>query len=237
MAKAMKSGKKTNYSITLSAPGGRVIIGDLRDAPDRVATAKITVIWRERSDQTVTGGMMLHYRGWDDRAAEQWVAFTGTPAKVGRYCWRLTCPDTGQKVQALYLAPDGDRFQSHQASELKYRRAHSKADRHLRHCCKLAHKLQTDHFGPGIGQPAGMSDRKFDKLEWQLTKEHLRYLCALLKRAEPEFHDEEPPVSKSPKPKPKAAASPDFSPVRSMYFRDRHGTLQMQGKFLKKFGM
>jgi hypothetical protein len=102
---------------------------------------------------------LLRYRGWDDRAAEQRVAFTGTPAKVGRYLWRLICPDTGQRVQALYLPPDGDRFQSRQESELKYRRAYGKAAQHLRRCYKLMHKLQTDHFGPGIGKPAGMSDR------------------------------------------------------------------------------
>ena len=82
MATAMKSGKKTSYSIEIRAPGGRVICRDLRDAPDRVATAAITVIWRERPDQTVTGAILLRYRGWDERAAEQRIAFTGRPKSV-----------------------------------------------------------------------------------------------------------------------------------------------------------
>jgi len=236
MALAMKGGKKRAYSITIRCPTGQVICRELRDSPDRVATVTITVNWPTKAGEAVSGGIFLNYRGWDDRAAEQTVYLTGTPAKVGGWLWRVSCPETRQQVGALYLAPDGDRFLSSEATGLKYRRANSKADRILRRGCKLMQKLQTDHCGPGIGQPPGMSDRMFDKLEWQLTKEHIRYLCALLRRADPEFHDEEPPP-------PQHAAQPPRQLHRSMvrdpsvYFRDKSGTLKMRAKFEKKFGL
>jgi hypothetical protein len=44
------------------------------------------------------------------------------------------------------------------------------------------------------GKPPGMSDRTFHKLNDQLTKEDIRYMCALLGKADPEFCDEEPPA-------------------------------------------
>ena len=78
-----------------------------------------------------------------------------------------------------------------------------------------------------------MSDRTFDKLDWQLTKEHMRYMCALSGKADPEFHDEEPPPPKH------AAQQPQRSMVRdqSVYFRNKSGTLKMRAKFEKKFGL
>jgi hypothetical protein len=81
---------------------------------------------------------------------------------------------------------------------VKCRRAHSKADRALRRGFKLKQKLQTDHLSSGIGKPSGMSNRTFDKLEWQLTKEHIRYLRASLGKLDPEFHDEDPPQPVAP---------------------------------------
>jgi hypothetical protein len=93
-------------------------------------------------------------------------------------------------------------------------------------------KLQTDHFGPGIGKPPGMSDRMFDKLEWQLKKEDTRRLCALLGRDDSEFHDEDPPRLKPP-PQPRRLRSMVRDP--SVYSRDKSGTLKMRPKFEKKF--
>jgi len=196
----------------------------------------ITVNWPTKAGEPVSGGILLNYRGWDDRAAEQTVYLSGTPAKVGGWLWRVSCPETGQQAGVLYLAPDGDRFLPREATGLKYRRARSKRDRALRRCFKLMQKLQTDHFGPGIGQPPGMSDRMFDKLEWQLIKEHIRYLCAGLGKPDPEFHDEEPPPPKHPARPPRQL---DRSMVRdpSVYFRDRSGTLKMRAKFKKRFGL
>ena len=236
MALAMKSGQQSAYSITIRCPTGQVICRELRDSPDRVATASITVKWPTKAGEAVSGGILLNYLGWDDRAAEQTVFLTGTPAKVGGWLWRVSCPETRQQVPALYLAPDGDRFVSREATGLKYRRANSKADRALRRGFKLMQKLQTDHWGPGIGLPPGMTDRTFNRLNDQLTKEHIRYLCALLRKADPEFDDEEPPP-------PKHAAQPprqlDRSMVRdpSVYYRDKSGTLKMRAKYEKKFGL
>src|SRR5450432_1580499 len=172
--------------------------------------------------------------------SKQTVNLTGTPAKVGGWLWRVSCPETRQQAGVLYLAPDGDRFLPREATGLKYRRARSKADRALRRCFKLMQKLQTDHFGPGISKPHGMSDRMFDKLEWQLIKENVRRLCALLGRDDPEFHDEDPPPPKPP-PQPKRPPQPRRlrSMVRdpSVYSRDKSGTLKMRPKFEKKFGL
>jgi hypothetical protein len=240
MAEAMKSGKQSAYLITISCPTGQVICRDLRDSPDRVATASITVNWPTKAGEAVSGGIFLTYRGWDDRAAEQTVNLTGTPAKVGGWLWRVNCPETRQQVGALYLAPDGDRFLSREAIGLKYRRVYTKAGRALRRCFKLMQKLQTDHFGPGFGKPPGMSERTFNKLEGRLMKEDMRRLCALLGKDDPEFPDEDPPPPKPPA-QPKRPPKPRYSRsmVRdpSVYFRDKSGTLKMRPKFEKKLGL
>src|SRR6267378_2942327 len=92
MATAMKSGKKSAYSITISCQTGQVICRELRDSPDRVTTASITVNWPATAGEAVSGGIFLNYLGWDDRAAEQTVFLTGTPAKVGGWLWRSERP-------------------------------------------------------------------------------------------------------------------------------------------------
>ena len=98
-------------------------------------------------------------------------------------------------------------------------------------------KLQTDHWGPGIGKPAGMSDRVFDKLNYQLTKEHLRYMCAGSGKPDPEFWDEEPPPP--PKHPPRLPRQPHRKSVQdpAVYFRDKSGALKMRAKFKKRFGV
>ena len=96
-------------------------------------------------------------------------------------------------------------------------------------------KLKTDHPGPGIGKPPGMSNRKFDKLVYQLTKEHSRYLCAGLGEADPEFYDEEPPPpAKHPPRQPRPS---NVVRDQSLYFRDKSGNLKMRAKFKKRFGL
>ena len=157
---------------------------------------------------------------------------SGTPASG--WLWRVSCPETRQQVPALFLAPDGDRFLSREAIGLKYRRVHTKAGRALRRCLKLMQKLQTDHFGPGIGKPPGMSERTFNKLEGRLIKEDMRRLCALLGKDDPEFPDEDPPPPKPP-PQPRRLRSMVRDP--SVYFRDKSGTLKMRPKFEKKLGL
>jgi hypothetical protein len=130
-------------------------------------------------------------------------AINGTIARRNERhaCQRLVVAGQLSRYQAtgppaLYLAPDGDRFLSREATGLKYRRARNKADRAMRRGFKLMQKLQTDHWGPAICQPPGMSERTFNKLEWRLKKEEIRRLCALLGRDDPEFHDEDPPRPK-----------------------------------------
>jgi hypothetical protein len=54
-----------------------------------------------------------------------------------------------------------------------------------------------------------MSDRTFDKLDWQLTKEHTRFLSAALGKPAPDFPDEEPaPAKRPPAPAPARRAAP-----------------------------
>jgi hypothetical protein len=232
MALAMKGGKQRAYSITIRCPTGQVICRELRDSPDRVATASITVNWPTKAGDPVSGGILLNYRGWDDRAAEQTGFLTGTPAKVGGWLWRVSCPETRQQVPALYLAPDGDRFVSPRGErpEIPARQQQSRS--------RPAAGFQTDakapdrSLGPGIGLPPGMTDRTFNQLNDRLTKEHIRYMCALLRKADPEFDDEEPPPPKH------TAQQLHRSMVRdpSVYYRDKSGTLKMRAKF-KRFGL
>src|SRR4051812_49829232 len=92
MAIAMKQGRKTRYSIKISCGAGEVICRDLRSKPDRVAIATIIVDWPDHPSEAVAGGIWLSYLGWDDRAAEQSVYLTGTPAKIGGYLWGLAPP-------------------------------------------------------------------------------------------------------------------------------------------------
>jgi hypothetical protein len=96
-------------------------------------------------------GILMNYCGWDDRAAQQTVYLTRTPSKVGGWLWRVSCPEPRQQqVQALHLAPGGNRFLSREATGLKFRRIGSKADRALRRGSKLVQKLQTGFGDQGL---------------------------------------------------------------------------------------
>src|SRR4051794_12124973 len=123
MAMAMKEGRKTCYSISLSCGAGEVICRDLRSKPDRVAIATIIVHWPDHPSEAVAGGIWLSYLGWDDRAAEQSVSLTGTPAKIGGYLWAVDRSYNNPWGQAVNFAPDGGRFQSRPPSGFKKRPA------------------------------------------------------------------------------------------------------------------
>ena len=256
MSAALKTGKKSQYSVTISCPTGYLISVDLHENADRVATASITVNWPENAEDQVSGGIFLEYRGYEGRAAEQTLYLTGTPAKIGGWQWTVRCPETKQELQALYLAPDGDRFLSRAAAGLKYQQARSKRARALKRGLKIMQKLKTHHWGPGIGKPPGMSSRKFDKLNYQLTKEHIRYLSGCLGSGDPEFYDEEPPANaKHPPARPSSVGGDHLRFIRdktgnltrraqykfvcdqSLLFRDKSGSLQMNAKFKKRFGL
>ena len=145
LAAALRSGKQDRYCFTLARQTGHEICPGLRDSPDRVATVLITVHWPAHAAEVVTGSLFVAFIGPDSRPVSQVLFFTGTPAKIGGWLWRVGCPDTRQQRQSLYLAPDGERFVSHQVAGLKYRRANTAAARALRRGQKLMHKLETSH--------------------------------------------------------------------------------------------
>ena len=130
-----------------------ILCGDLRENPDRVVSAYITVKWPTRAGDPASGDVLVGYRLWGDRPAAQTVTLTGTPAQVGGWLWRFTCPKTEQQVQAVYLAPGGDSFVSRKAAGLKYRRT-TPADRYLRRCFKLMQKAQDRSSWTGDRQTA-----------------------------------------------------------------------------------
>ena len=227
LARALRSGKQDKYCLGIGRQTGHEISPGVRDSPDRVATVSITVHWPANAAEVVSGSLFVAFIGSDNRPASQVLFFSGTPAKVGGWLWRVGCPDTRQKRQSLYLAPDGERFVSHQVAGLKYRRANTAAARALRRGQKLMLKLKTFHWGPGIGKPEGMSDRKFCQLEYKLTKEHIKYMCALHGTVAPDFYDDEPA-----KPRPDKAIQ-----SQSILYRDKSGTLKMRSQFKKKYGL
>jgi len=70
------------------------------------------VNWPTKAGEPVSAGILLNYHGWDDRAAEQTVFLTGTPAKVGGWLWRVSCPKRGNRSQRFIwrqTATVGDR--------------------------------------------------------------------------------------------------------------------------------
>jgi hypothetical protein len=99
MATAMKGGKQSAYSITISCPTGQVICRDLRDSPDRVATVTITVNWPTKAGEAVSGGILLNYRGWDDRAAEQTVISAARRPKSAAGCGGSAVLKRGNRFQ------------------------------------------------------------------------------------------------------------------------------------------
>jgi hypothetical protein len=230
MAVAMQTGRRGTYEVSLSLPTGYILCGDLRENPDRAVSAYITVKWPTRAGDPASGDVLV---GWGDQPTAQTVTLAGTPAKVGGWLWRFTCPEKEQQVQTVYLAPGGDRFVSRAAAGLNDRRT-TPADRYLRRCFKLMQKLETDHPGPGIGKPPGMSNRTFDKLDWQLTKELTRFFSAVLGKPAPDFPDEEPAPAKRPPP-PTLPPASRFN--HSRYFRDKSGALKLRAKYKTKFAM
>jgi hypothetical protein len=232
MADVLKEGKHDKYFRAITFGSGQISISDLSPWPVARITVWVTVRWPAAADTMVPGDIQIRYMDSDGSAAEQTLRLTGTPAKIGGVLWRVTCPVANRLVQSIFLGPDGERFLSREAAGLKYRRANGKAERAWRRGQKLMRKLQTDHWGPGIGKPEGMSDRQFQKLEYKLVKEHLRYLCAQLGEPDPEFYDEEPAPRKKPQPRPN-------NQVRdhSLFTRQKSGELQMKSRLRKSCGL
>jgi hypothetical protein len=246
MSAALKGGRRNGYDRTL-------------DWPDPVCrdqgaflhpTLTIDLQWPAAATEPVHGTVRIRYPGTTGQVIEQRVQLQGTPAGVGGWKWQFTCPDTGHQVRTLYLAPDGDNFQSREAADLKSRPL-SKIERHERSYFELMRQLQAPHWSPVIAKPAGMAVETYDRLCDQLDRARARVLCAALGRPEPEFWDSVPTKRKSsagtfrpgpdrrflPEPRLMApssslAKSPSRSPVRNLgpsrYFRDQEGVLRMR---------
>ncbi len=243
MAGALKTGRREGYDSPL-------------DWPDPVCrdpgaflhpTLSIDLQWPDAATDPVLGTVRIRYPGTAGEVIEQRVQLTGTPARVGGWQWQFTCPDTNRQVRALYLAPDGKRFQSREAAELKSRRL-SRLERHERSYYRLVRQLQTTQWAPVIPKPVGMAEETYDRLCDQLERAHIRLLCAALGQPEPEFWDSEPgkskPVRGKFRPAPHLMAvckrlskSPSRSATRNLgrgrYVRDEEGALQLRPNLKK----
>jgi hypothetical protein len=243
MAGALKSGRREGYDSPL-------------DWPDPVCrepgaflhpTLSIDLQWPAAATDPVHGTVLIRYPGADGKVVEQSIKLKGTPARVGGWQWQFTCPDTNRQVRTLYLAPEGKRFQSREAAELKSRRL-SRLERHQRSYYRLVRRLQTTQWTPLIPKPAGMAEETYDRLCDQLERAHIRLLCAALGRPEPEFWDTKPArhTSSSGKfqPEPhlmslckRLSKSLSRSATRNLgrgrYIRDDEGALQLRPNLKK----
>jgi hypothetical protein len=214
MSAALKGGRRNGYDKTL-------------DWPDPVCrdqgaflhpTLTIDLQWPEAATEPVHGTVRIRYPGTTGQVIEQRVQLQGTPARVGGWQWQFTCPDSKRQVRTLYLAPDGNRFQSREAADLKSRPL-SRIERHERSYFRLMRQLQAPHWSPVIAKPAGMAVETYDRLCDQLDHARARVLCAALGRPEPEFWDTEPklakPKSSRLKSRPKSQPSLDLRANRS----------------------
>jgi hypothetical protein len=230
MAKAMRLGRLGRYEATVLLNESKEIFAGVIDKASRKASVSIVVTWPTDPEAEVVGQMLVCYPGWDGRIAEQVLLLKGTPAKIGGWRWRMTCPDTGDQVQSLYLVGGGDRFVSREAAQLKTRPIRTRAERHWRRCVKLMAKLKTTHAGPGITKPKGMTERKYLALCYELTCEDLRYLCAVLKLPPPAILGDEPLPTRK-----RRARRRNPGVERSIFYRDRSGVLHMRAKFKRRF--
>jgi hypothetical protein len=244
MSVALKSGRREGYDRLL-------------DWPDPVCrdqgaflhpTLTIDLQWPAAATDPVSGTVLIRYPGTNGQVIEQRVQLTGTPARVGGWQWQFTCPDTNRQVRILYLAPDGNHFQSREAADLKPRRL-SRIERHERSYYRLLRQLQTPYWTPVIAKPANMTEETYDRLCDQLERAHLRLLCAALGRPEPEFWDTEPKSSRlksRPKFQPEPhlisvykslSKSPSRSAARNLgrgrYVRDEEGELRLRSNLKK----
>lgn len=230
MAKAIRHGQLDHYQATVPLNESKLVFPGVIDKASRKVSASIVVSWQADPEAEIPGRMLVCYPAWDGRIAEQVLRLKGTPAKIGGWRWRLTCPDTGDQVQSVYLVRGGDRFVSRKAAQLKTRPLRTRAERHWRRCEKLMAKLKTTHTGPGITKPKGMTERKYLALCYELTCEDLRFWCAVLKRPPPAILGDEPlPIRK------RQARRRNPTVEHSMFYRDRSGALHMRAKFKKRF--
>jgi hypothetical protein len=230
MVEAMRLGRLERYDATFPLNETKEIFTGVIDKASRKVSVTITVAWPTDRTGQVRGQMLVRYPAWDGRIAEQMLPFEGVPAKIGAWRWRTTCPNTGEQVQNLYLVPDGDRFVSRKAAQIKTRPLRTREERHWRRCEKLMAKLKTTHPGPGITKPKGMTEREYLGLCYDLTCEHLRFLCAVFKLPPPAILGDEPLPTRKRKP---CRSNPTAG--RAMFYRDRSGVLHIRAKLKRRF--
>jgi hypothetical protein len=71
------------YEVRLSYLTGHVKCGDLRENPDRVVSASITVKWPTRAGDPASGDVLVGYRLWGDRPAAQTVTLRRLRSAAG----------------------------------------------------------------------------------------------------------------------------------------------------------
>ena len=105
----------------------------------------------------------LPWQGMLGRQVRQAVTLTSTPQHFGGRRWWMRCPDTGERVRILYLAPGGRKFASRGALGLSYQvEQQNRFDRPFEKLFRAQRKLDGGgKLGAEIQRPKGMWRRTF----------------------------------------------------------------------------
>ena len=217
------------------------------ERPDNHLIARVEIAQVDQADQA-RGQATLNFVQADGRKSEQMLLLRGVRSKNGRVGWRAVCPLTKQLVQTLYLSPIEQQFMSRDGAQLTYRRlSRSKLGRHIDRSEAILRELCATHNAPGIYKPPWMTEARYDKLMQKLVRLDLARLHAIAGLGQPDFGDMDvaPEILDAP---PQEVLEPDEVPFEeplrvnnpesaSMYYRDKHGTLQMKAECKRKYGL
>ncbi len=232
MATALKAGHTDNYRLTVTMNnwpqsqenGNRLTIDIVLNRPPGSATAPL---W---------GHMLLKFVLPDGGEREQMLLLWGTPATRRSWRWRATCPYRREHVQTLYFSPSAQQFVSRKAAGLKYRPKLSKVGyRHLDRMLLYMKELGMTHRDDWRPKPEWMTQARFDFLNREIVKKDIRRMGAMLGVSVIDFvDDEEQEID--------LQAELQSLPVNdpqslSMYYRDKHGTIQIKAKYKQKYGL
>jgi hypothetical protein len=124
---------------------------------------------------------------------------------------------------------------SRKASGLKYRPKLSRVGyRHLDRMLLHMKELGINHRGSWISKPEWMTQARFEFLTRELVKEDIRCMSAMLGVEVLDFVDEDEEIDLEAELKPLPVNDPQSL---SMYYRDKHGTMQMKAKYKRKYGL
>jgi hypothetical protein len=217
------------------------------ERPDNHLTARVVLAQDDQADPA-RGQGTLNFVQADGRKSEQMLLLRGVRSKNGRLGWRAVCPLTKQLVQTLYLSPNEQQFMSRDAAQLTNRRfSRSKLGRHIDRSEAILRELCATHNAPGIYKPSWMTEARYDELMQKLGRLDVARRHAIAGLGEPDFGDMDvaPEILDAP---PQEVLEPDevpfAEPLRvnnpesaSMYYRDKHGTLQMKAECKRKYGL